>query len=181
MATLSKPSDQIGVHPSGPFLVPSAKKMDFDTIRPIISGLIGATIAGWLAVKWAKRLPHATNHTKQQKLAREQRGVVLAANIGAGIALATGLVLYLGGILDNRDWRGFGLMMGLVAFLPSLVIVLCNLRGGVGQIRDGFLAYSIAQKTPPFLLFTLMTLMLCGGVWATYAFIPKQEAEQAAP
>ena len=152
--------------------------MDFDTIRPIISGLIGATIAGWLAVKWAKRLPHAKNQAKQRKLAKEQKGVILAANVGAGIALVTGLILYLGGILDDRDWRGFGLMMGLMAFLPSLVIVSCNLRGGGRQIRDGFMAYSLAQKTPPFLLFGLMILMFGGGVWATYAFIPKQEAQQ---
>ena len=152
--------------------------MDFDSVRPIISGLIGATIAGWLAIKWAKRLPHAKNEAKQRQLAREQKGVILAANVGAGIALATGLILYLGGILDNRDWRGLGLMMGLMAFLPSLVIVSCNLRGGVEQIRDGFMAYSIAQKTPPFLLFSLMILMFCGGLWATYAFIPKQQAQQ---
>ena len=151
--------------------------MDFDTIRPIISGLIGATIAGWLAVKWANRLPHAKNQAKQRKLASDQKGVILAANVGAGIALATGLILYLGGILDNRDLRGIGLTMGLMAFLPSLVIVLCNLKGGVPKIRDGFMAYSLAQKTPPFLLFSLMVLMLCGGLWATYAFIPKQKTE----
>jgi len=152
--------------------------MEFDSVRPIISGLIAATIAGWLAVKWAKRLPHAKNQAKQRKLAKEQKGVILAANVGAGIALATGLILYLGGILDNRDWRGLGLMMGLMAFLPSLVIVICNLRGGAGQIRDGFMAYSLAQKTPPILLFSLMVLMFCGGLWATYGFIPKQEAQQ---
>ena len=152
--------------------------MDFNTIRPIISGLIGATIAGWLAIKWAKRLPHAKNRGKQEKLAKDQKRVILAANVGAGIAIVTGLVLYLGGILDDRDWRGLGLMMGLMAVLPSLVIVTCNLQGGVGQIRSGFIAYSLAQKTPPFLLFTLMFLMFCGGLWATYAFTPKQEAEQ---
>lgn len=154
--------------------------MDFDTVRPIISGLIGASVAGWLAVKWAKRLPQAKNQAKQRKLATAQKGGILAANVGAGIALATGLILYLGGILDNRDWRGFGLMMGLMVFLPSVVIVSCNLRGGVGQIREGFMAYSLAQKTPPLLLFSLMILMFCGGLWAAYAFIPKQEAQQGA-
>ncbi|WP_193214811.1 hypothetical protein [Luteolibacter marinus] len=154
--------------------------MDFDTVRPIISGLIGATIAGWLAIKWARRLPHAKNKARQRKLGKEQEGVILVANIGAGIALATGLILYLCGILDDRDWRGLGLTMGLMAFLPSLVIVSFNLRGGAGQIRDGFMAYSLAQKTPPFVLFSLMFLMFCGGLWATYAFIPKQEAQQGA-
>ncbi|QQL44063.1 hypothetical protein [Sulfuriroseicoccus oceanibius] len=152
--------------------------MDFDTIRPILSGLIGATIAGWLAIKLAKQLPHAENQTKQRKLAKDHRHVILAANIGAGIALATGLIIYLGGILDDRDLRGLGLTMGLMAFLPSLVIVIGNFRGGTQQISDGFMAYSLAQKTPPFLLFALMFLMFCGGLWATYAFIPKQEAEQ---
>ena len=155
--------------------------MDFDTIRPIISGLIGATIAGWLAMKWAKRLPHANNRAKQKKLAKDQKGVIRFANIGAGIGLATGLILYLVGFLDSRDWRGFGLMMGLMALLPMLVIIIGNLRGGIRQICAGFSAYSLAQKTPSALLFPLMGLMVCGGIWAAIAFIPTSKVEQVTP
>jgi len=156
--------------------------MEFDTIRPIISGLIGATIAGWLAVRWTKRLPHANNQSTQRKLAKNQKGVVRAANIGAGIGIATGLILYLGGFMDDRDWRGLGLAMGLMALLPMLVIIIANFKGGSRQVREGFAAYALAQKAPSAILFPLMGLMVCGGVWAAIALIPTNNAEQdAAP
>lgn len=145
--------------------------MDFDTIRPIISGLLGATVAAWLSVKWAKRLPHANDRGKQTKLARDQKVVICCANIGAGLGLATGLILYFGGFLDSHDWRGLGVTAGLTALLPLLVIVIGNLRGGVRQVGAGLSAYSLAQKTPPTLLFSLMALMLIGGIWALMAFI----------
>ena len=152
--------------------------MDFDTIRPILSGLIGATIAGWLAVKWAKRLPHANNRSNQMRLAEDQRRVIRLANFGAGVGLATGLILYFGGYMDDNDWRGFGLTMGLTALLPMLVIIIGNLQGGIRQVRDGFAAYALAQKSPSALLFPIMGLMLCGGVWAAIALIQTTDAEQ---
>jgi len=152
--------------------------MDFDTIRPIISGLIGAAIAGWFAVRWTKRLPHANNRSTQRKLTKNQKGVVRAANIGAGIGIATGLIFYFGGFMDDRDWRGLGLAMGLMALLPMLVIIIGNFTGGSRQIREGFAAYALAQKTPSAILFPLMGLMVCGGVWAAIELIPTNNAEQ---
>lgn len=152
--------------------------MDFDTARPIISGLVGASIAAWLGVKWARRLPHAYDKAKQKEVAKQQTKVVRFANIGACLGAATGLVLYLGGFLDSRDWRGIGLMMGLTALLPILAIVIGNFRGGLSEMRAGFSAYAIAQKTPEALLFPLMGLMLIGGVWASIAFVETNNAEQ---
>ncbi|NWK57639.1 hypothetical protein HW115_18625 [Verrucomicrobiaceae bacterium N1E253] len=145
--------------------------MDFDTIRPVISGLVGATIAGYLAVRFAKQLPHAAHRAKQKKLAKDQKIVIRVANIGAGIGLVSGLMLYYSGFLDSRDWRGFGLTMGLMALLPMLVIIIGNLRGGLHQVYDGFTAYSLAQKTPSNILFPLMGLMVCGGIWAAIEFV----------
>jgi hypothetical protein len=154
--------------------------MDFDTIRPVISGLIGATIAGWLAVKWAGRLPHAKSSSKQSSIVDKQRTILRCANIGAGLGIGAGLVLYFGGFLDRHDWRGLGLAAGLMALLPLVVIVVGNLRGGMDSIKNGLLAYAIAQKTPVVLLFPLMALMVAGGVLAAIAFLPKNpNAEQA--
>ena len=60
-----------------------------------------------------------------------------------------------------------------MALLPVMAIVVGNLRGGTQSIKNGFLAYAIAQKAPVVLLFPLMGLMVAGGVWAAIAFIPK--------
>ena len=62
--------------------------------------------------------------------------------------------------------------MGLMAFLPVLVIIIGNAHGGTQQISQGFAAYSLAQKTPAMVLFPLIGLMVCGGVWAVIALIP---------
>ena len=154
--------------------------MDFDTIRPIISGLIGAVIAGWLSVKWAKRLPYAKSSKKQREVFDKQRQVIKFANAGAWLGIATGFILYLGGLLDRYDWRGLGISLGLTALLPLTVMVVGNLRGGSQAIKSGLQAYAIAQKTPARLLFSLMVLMVAGGVWAAIAFMPRDsQAEQA--
>lgn len=147
--------------------------MDFDTIRPVISGLIGAAIAGWLAAKWSQRLPHAKNSRKQRALVEEQGLVLRWANIGAGLGVGIGLLLYVGGFLDQHDWRGLGLCLGLTALLPMMVIAVGNLRGGPQAIKNGFLAFAVVQKTPAKLLFPLIGLMIAAGVWAALAFVPK--------
>ena len=161
--------------------------MDFDTVRPIISGLVGATIAGWLAIKWAGRLPSSKHPAKQRELVDQQRTILRCANVGAGIGIGSGLILYFGGFLSRYDWRGLGVAAGLMALLPVVVIVAGNLRGGLRSIKNGFLAYAIDQKTPVFLLYFLMTLMVAGGVWAGLAFRPdttnnkQNKSEMATP
>ena len=153
--------------------------MDFDTVRPIISGLVGAAIAGWLATKWARRLPLASSPIQQQRMVGRQKKVIRCANVGAGIGIGTGLVLYLGGFLDSHDWRGLGLSAGLTALFPLLIIVMGNIRAGADEIWAGFAAYAVAQKTPAVLLFPLMGLMIAGGIWATVALFPQADpAEQ---
>ena len=157
------------------------KEMDFDTIRPVISGLVGAAIAGWLAVKWAGRLPYANSRAKQNELAGRHKKVVRMANVGFGIGLMTGLIIYLGGLMDSRDWRGLGWMMGLSGSLPLLVILLGGIGGGWQQVRSGFAAYSVAQKVPVAILLPVMACMTIGGFWIAFAASPKPKAEQAVP
>jgi hypothetical protein len=156
--------------------------MDFETIRPFLSGLIGASIAGWIAVKLAGRIPHAKNTSKQRALVDKDRRTLRYANFGAGIGLGLGFMFYFGGFLDRHDWRGVGLGGGLMGFLPLLIIVCRNLRGGMQGIKNGFLAFELATKTPALLLVLFMGIMSLVGLWAAIAFIPKTtKAEQDAP
>ena len=82
--------------------------------------------------------------------------------------------------MDVHDWRGFWLAVGLMALLPLLVIIIGNLQGGRRKVAEGFAAYALAQKTPSALLFSLMGVMVCGGVWAVVMLIPTNDAEQNA-
>lgn len=144
--------------------------MDFDTIRPIISGLVGATVATFLGLKWSKRLPLAGNQSEQKELLRIQKNTIRIANVGAGIGMITGLILYLGGFSSDTDWRGLGLCLGLMSFLPSVVIVIANISKGIEGIKDGFNAYAISQKAPVVFLYPVMLLMIFAGLWAIVAF-----------
>ena len=149
-------------------------KMDFDSIRPIISGLIGGVIAIWLGAKCARYLPHSKSVLKQEALVSSQRKVIRRANIGVGVSIFVGPILYFGGILDSQDWRGLGLMAGLAALLPLLIIVVSNFRGGTDGIQSGLNAFALSQKIPTPVLFYLLGLMLLGGLWAGLAFfIPE--------
>jgi hypothetical protein len=154
--------------------------MDFDTIRPFISGLIGAAVASWLTIKLAGRFPHSKDANKQRASVEDELMTLRYANIAAGIGFGIGMMFYIGGFLDRHDWRGLGIGGGLMVFLPILIIIGRNLHGGVQGIKNGFLAFSISTKTPAWLLFLFMGLMLAGGLFAAISFISKtNNAEQA--
>ncbi|MEM1158803.1 MAG: hypothetical protein AAGH72_11180 [Verrucomicrobiota bacterium] len=141
--------------------------MDFDTVRPVISGIAGSFIAAGILALLAKYLPYSNDLSRQRSIEGNHRRVTQFANVGAGIGIVTGLIFYLGGIFDSNDWRGFGIMMGLTGLLPVTVILFANLLDGTEQIREGFIAYSLSQKTPPVVLFPLLVGMIIFGICAT--------------
>src|SRR5690606_18476605 len=72
--------------------------MDFDSIRPVISGLIGASVAVWLTSRWQKSLPKHLAGKSNEDLARRHKLAVLVANALFFIGLGIGLAMYkLGG------------------------------------------------------------------------------------
>jgi hypothetical protein len=138
--------------------------MSFDTIRPILSGIIGAVIAGWLVTKWARWVPVKVGAKARERLLKEYRVTIRVANALAVAGLCIGLVCYWSGWLSKHDWRGLGLGAGLMSFLPIGFMVAANAPRGREAIKECLVTYAISQKTPTGLLFVLMVLMIIAGI-----------------
>jgi hypothetical protein len=138
--------------------------MSFNTIRPILSGILGAIIVGWLFTKWAKWVPATVGGKGREQLLKEHKGTLRVANAFSLSGLCVGLLCYWSDWLGDHDWRGAGLGAGLTALLPILCMVVANAARGPLAIKECMVPYAIAQKTPIALLFTLMALLILGGV-----------------
>ena len=121
--------------------------MDFDAIRPIISGLLGATIAIWLTSRWEKSLPRSLAGKSNEELLRQHKVTVLAANILFFAGLAIGLAMYkLGGYLST-DMTPLLVGFGFSGFMPLLALVSVPLLRGQRPI-EALYAFSVGQKSP---------------------------------
>ena len=146
--------------------------MSLDTIRPIVSGIIGAVIAGWLFTKWARWVPVKVGAKGRERLLNEHRRTIRVANALAFSGILIGLLCYWSGWLSRNDWRGLGLGAGLMALLPiAYMAVTCAARGPEA-IKECLVTYAISQKTPTGLLFGLMALMIMAGVVSAVSLFP---------
>ena len=66
--------------------------------------------------------------------------------------------------MTGRDWRGIGLALGLMAFLPAAYIVAANARHGTERVKEALVAFVIDQKTPPKVLFVFIGICFVLGV-----------------
>lgn len=145
--------------------------MSFETIRPILSGIIGAMIAGWLATKWARWIPRTVGAKGRVQLLKEHRTTIRIANVLSFMGIMFALACYYGGWLHNNDWRGAGLGAGLMVFLPLCYIVVVNASRGMESIRECLAAYAISQRMPPIIFFTLVALLLLAGIMSIVSLV----------
>ncbi|MBP1475393.1 hypothetical protein J7I44_13855 [Frateuria sp. MAH-13] len=129
--------------------------MEFDSIRPILSGLTGGAIATWLLSRWARSLPRGYRSKSREQLLREHRVAVYAANglFMAGILLS--LAMYkLGGYASNDPWP---LAMGFGAASAAPLLALAIIPALTGRsIREAYVAFAWGQGSP---------------IWATYGIL----------
>ncbi len=121
--------------------------MDFDSIRPILSGVAGGIIATWLTVRWSRNLPQEYNHKSKDVLFHQHRFSIWTANILFILGLFFGVALYDIGGYANTDWRPLGLGFGLASVLPLLSIGLISLTTGRNP-KEAYVAFSYGQGSP---------------------------------
>ena len=129
--------------------------MDFETIRPAISGVVGGTIASWLVAWWARRLPDRYRGWTREQLLARNRSAVWTANALFFLGLCSGVGLYAWGDYPNSDWRPCALGFGLASVLPLLALLLFPLLRG-RSVSESFVAFALGQGTP---------------MWATYGIL----------
>jgi hypothetical protein len=129
--------------------------MEFDALRPILSGIAGGGLAAWLLHKLRRWMPTRHNGRPINEVTDRQRWKVMLANAVAFVLMAAAIAVYALGLFARNDWRGLGLFFGLICVLPSLLLVLTSLREGPDVAREALLAYAVNQKMPFVLLYAL--------------------------
>jgi len=129
--------------------------MEFDSIRPVISGVVGGLIATWLASRLARNLPATYNGRSRQQLLQKHRPAIWTANALFFVGLCSGLSLYMTGRFANTDWRPCLLGFGLASVLPLLAIGAVSFASG-RRLKEAYVAYALGQGSP---------------LWATYGIL----------
>ena len=129
--------------------------MEFESIRPIVSGVIGGAIATWLTARWARNLPSHYGRKSRELLAKQHRPAIWIANTLFFVGLFVGIGLYKWGGFENTDWRPLLIGFGLASVLPLAAIALLSLFGG-RNVKEAYVAFALGQGSP---------------LWATYGIL----------
>lgn len=121
--------------------------MEFDSIQPVLSGIIGGVIATWLASYWSRRLPASYNSKSRQTLLLQLRPAVWAANALFFLGLLSGVSLYWFGGFADTDHRPMLWATGLASVLPLLAIYFVSLLSG-RDAKEAYIAFSWGQGSP---------------------------------
>lgn len=129
--------------------------MEFEDVRPYISGLAGGLIATLLGVYWARRAPRTIRGKSREWLADTYRLSIFWANGALMTGILGSLALYVFGLFADNQWEplGLGFGGGCVGALIALTLVPLLTRGSP---RDAFSAYAISQKTPAPILYSIL-------------------------
>ncbi|HLA72938.1 MAG TPA: hypothetical protein VK624_15640 [Steroidobacteraceae bacterium] len=80
--------------------------MDFDAIRPLVTGCIGAMLTAWLTSRWARFVPRDYLAKSGERLLEENRSVIWICNALFLLSVATGIVLFKANIFASNNWWG---------------------------------------------------------------------------
>ncbi|MYN26850.1 hypothetical protein [Duganella levis] len=146
--------------------------MEFESIRPIISGLLGGLLAIAFCIALARWVPRIFNGKNAETLIRQNRISIGIANFLLFLGLLVGICIYMSGFLLNDDWRGLALGAGggsiaALAALPLVALVTGN------RPKEAYVAFAISQKTPVPLLYGVLVLAVALFVTAATSLFMK--------
>jgi hypothetical protein len=144
--------------------------VEFDEIRPILSGLAGAIIASALVSFWTRRLPETFNAKPREVLLREQRPAVWSANALFLMGILLGLAMYQFGGFAQNDWRPLGIGFGLASVLPLGALTVIPLLSG-RSVAEAFVAFAWGQGTPLWVTYGIMGAGVVALILALAAFV----------
>jgi hypothetical protein len=131
--------------------------MDFESYRPILSGLVGGLIATWLAARWAKTLPQTFSGKSNDQLLREHRLAIWLANglflAGLGISLA----MYQFGNYSSTDGTPLLLGFGFSGFMPILALLIIPIARNQ-RPAEAYYAFSVSQNSPMGVTYGILTV-----------------------
>ena len=137
----------------------------------IASGIAGVATTAWLKTKWTRWVPTSVGTKDKNQLLREHGSRIRVAHYLSIAGCFAGALPYFAGWLNDHDLRGLGLPFGLACFLPLAYFTFSNAKGGSDAIKENLIAYAIAYKSPPRILFPLMAIGCIGGIVSAAAFL----------
>jgi hypothetical protein len=127
---------------------PTGKFMDWDAIRPVITGTIGGLLSLWVMNRWAPHVPQAYKDKSAKQLAAEYRFSIVLGKLLFGGTIAIGIVLFQAGYFPRTSWAHFFLIFG-VAILSALAASLLPAVGkGRSKVIEAFVAFAISERLP---------------------------------
>jgi hypothetical protein len=143
--------------------------MDFQHLRPILSGVIGGAIAIGVGVWWQRRQPEDLRRARQAIFENHKIAVYLASFLCfAGIV--AGLMLYQYAGFENTDLAPLGLGFG--GGLTAAVLTLVILPVITGRsVRQAFIAFAESEQVSPVLIYAILGLGVLGFVWTLASLV----------
>ena len=132
--------------------------MEFASILPVISGMIGGVIAVWFGSYMSRKLPRSWSGITTEALVVKHKVVIYLSNAAVILGIFFGLFLYFQGYFDKNDWRGMGIGLGVSCLGLIFILLTWSIIRGY-RITELFFAYGAAQKMP---LWLLAHLLGCG-------------------
>lgn len=140
--------------------------MQFEDIRPVLSGIVGGLVAMGVYRLWSGSLPKGLNGKSAETLLLQYRSAIWISNTASILGILFSLALSTWGSYASNDWRPLALGFGTAFSAPLAILPIVSSVIG-GNISEAYIAYAIAQKTPPMLLYPLLALgvpVLCLGI-----------------
>ena len=132
--------------------------MEADTLRPILSGLAGAAISGWLLARLSRWVPGSSDGKSAEVLLAENRTRIYAANTLFFLGIVSAILTYKSGYFPGNDWRPAALGFGTGCVASVLFLYFSTFSSGPRRVQEAFMAYAMSQKTPPILLYGVVFL-----------------------
>lgn len=127
---------------------PTGKFMDWDAIRPVITGTIGGLLSLWVMKRWAPYVPQAYKDKSAKQLAAEYRFSIVLGKLLFGGTIVIGVVLFQAGYFPRTSWAHFFLMVGVAISAQLAVLLLPAVGKGRSKAVEALVAYAIAERVP---------------------------------
>lgn len=136
--------------------------MDFESIRPFLTGTAGGLFTLWLMKRWARYVPRAYRDKSAKELVAEYRVSLIAANVLFFLTIGLGIYIFKIGLVPRNSWQHAALVAGIAFLAPVAVVVLPVVRKGKDRIGEAIAAFAIAERMPvPVLAAIIFLGMIC--------------------
>ena len=132
--------------------------VDASTLRPLVSGLVGATVSVLLTRRWANTLPTMFASKSIEQILAENKTAVSVANAMFVAGLFIGVAMYRFAGYSSKDWTPIAIGLG---FSCAMTIVALTAIAKISRrkVKEAFVAFSIGQGTPIWATYGSLTLL----------------------